>query len=48
MQKNKGSKVVKWILIAVSVVLTVKKGVLRNFIEVIKEIKDKHPDLSDS
>lgn len=37
------------ILITVSVVLTVKKGVLRNFIEVIKEIKDKkNPDLSDS
>lgn len=34
------------ILIAISVVLTIKKGILRNYIEVMKEIKSRKSSLS--
>ena len=34
------------ILIAISMVLTIKKGILRNYIEVMKEIKSRKSSLS--
>ena len=34
------------ILIAISVVLTIKKGILRNYIEVMKEIKSRNSGFS--